>query len=109
MRLKYLSCPIDADKYNITEEELRELPLKDQVQLVAKKMQQFQDQQTAAKEEYDRKAVEAFNEMKKYQNLRSAAKAKADNARENKGRLKKEYNDNLPLIELKIEKAKNDK
>jgi small-conductance mechanosensitive channel len=108
MQLKYLKTVFDADKYNITEEELEGLPLKDQVELVADKMQQFADQQTAIKEEHDRKAVKAFNEVKKHKKLRAAAQSQAANVRENRGRLLKEYNSNLPLIELKMEKANNE-
>jgi hypothetical protein len=108
MKLDYINYSFDPEKYNIHEEELEGLTLEDQVQLVADKMQQFADQQTAIKEEHDRKAVKAFNEVKKHKKLRAAAQSQAANVRENRGRLLKEYNSNLPLIELKMEKANNE-
>jgi len=107
MRLKYLSFPINADRFNITEQDLEGLTLAEKVEFISDKMQKAADEQTAAKEGYDKKAVEAFNEVKKYKKLRAAAKAKAANITEKRNRLRKEYRDNLPLIELKL--ANDDK
>lgn len=103
MKIKHLQS-FDAERFNITEQELEGLTLEQKVELISNKMQQKADEQTALKKEYDQKAVAAFNKMKKYKKLRSAAKAKAANIREKRGRFRKEYYDNIGLINKKLAK-----
>ena len=104
MLLDNLSIRFNAERYNINHEDLEGLKLEDQVELVLDKIQEYIDEQTAAKEEYDQKRAEALGATEHYRVMRSKAKGRADNARSKFTVLRKDFKEKIDLINFKAEK-----
>ena len=104
MILEQLGYKINADRYDITEQDLQELELEQQVKLVIDKIQNYIDKQTAAKNEYDEKRNEHLALAVHYQNERSKAKGLADQARSQLITFRKDFKDSIDLINYKANK-----
>lgn len=103
--LDELSYKINAEKYGIDEKELEGLELEEQVKLISDQLNEYIDQKTAEKEEYDRQKVAALKKAEELKIKRSKAKAKADSARTVLLTFKKDFNDNIGLINYKKNKS----
>lgn len=101
MKLDKLHYSFNAERYGITADELEGLELEEQADLVIRKIQNYVDQETAAKLEYDRKANEAAAAFQEYKRLRSKAKGRADQARSQLVTFRKDFKDNIDLINYK--------
>lgn len=105
MILDNLNYSFNAKRYGLTADDLEGLELEGQANLVIRKMQNYIDQETTAKAEYDKKAAEAAAAFKEYQRLRGKAKGRADQARSQLITFRKNLKENIDLINYK--KAKN--
>ena len=104
MLLDQLSYKINADRYDITEQDLEGLELEQQVKLVIDKIQNYIDEQTAAKNEFDNKRNEHLALAEHYQIERGKAKGLADQARSQLVTFKKDFKDRIDLINYKANK-----
>lgn len=105
MILDKLNYNFNAERYGITADELEGLELEEQANLVIRKIQNYVDEQIAEKEEMKQKAAEAFAAAKEYDRLKSKAKGRADQARAQLITFRKNFKENIDLINHK--KAKN--
>ena len=104
MLLDQLSYKINADRYDITEQDLEGLELEKQVELVIDNIEKYIDEQTAAKNEYDEKRNEHLTLAEHYQKERRKAKGLADQARSQLVTFRKDFKDRIDLINYKANK-----
>ena len=101
MILEQLGYKINADRYDITEQDLEGLELEQQVKLVIDKIQNYIDEQTAAKNEFNEKRNEHLALAEHYQKERSKAKGLADQARSQLITFRKDFKERIDLINYK--------
>ena len=104
MLLDQLSYKINADRYDITEQDLEGLELEEKVEHIIEKMDTYIEEQTAIKEEYDKKRNEALAAASYYQEKRSKAKGRADRARSELTVFQKDFKEKIDLINYKANK-----
>ena len=101
MLLEQLGYKINADRYDITEQDLEGLELEEKVEHIIEKMNAYIDKQEVAKNEYDEKRNEALAAASYYQEKRSKAKGKADRARSERVVFEKDFKEKIDLINKK--------